>query len=166
MELRERSSGRELAAAWFNTTSAPPTTNVPIAARASVVLAVEATAWAAPPTVVLTAPPTFPVTSCLPAVSSRPPFPIPAHPVAAAAEHAGGAAYRVVEAERGCRRRRRGRGARDRRERDRGDASGAAGEAHFAVVPRCWKKFTSPGPDPITSAAAAEITAAIRPRAA
>ena len=37
---------------------------------------------------------------------------------------------------------------------------------HLAVVPRCWKKFTSPGADPTTSAEAAEISAAIRPRAA
>jgi len=37
---------------------------------------------------------------------------------------------------------------------------------HLAVVPRCSKKLTSPGAAPITSAAAAETKAAIRPRAA
>ena len=37
---------------------------------------------------------------------------------------------------------------------------------HRAVVPRCWKKFTSPGAAPTTSAAAPETSAAIRPRAA
>ncbi len=52
-------------AASFKTT-APPRTQAPIAAMPSAVLAVEATAWAAPPTAVLTAPPTFPVISCLP----------------------------------------------------------------------------------------------------
>ena len=37
---------------------------------------------------------------------------------------------------------------------------------HFAVVPRCWKKLTRPGAAPTISAAAPEVSAAIRPRAA
>ena len=129
-------------------------------------LAVDATAWAAPPTAVLTAPPTFPVTSCLPAVSSRPPFPMPAHPVAAAwlstpaAPQIGLSGLSAAPAP-------------ARRPTEHASAATrsarrwrAAREPHFAVVPRCWKKLTRPGPDPITSAEAAEITAAIRPRAA
>ena len=47
-------------------------------------------------------------------------------------------------------------------------ASGARSDAahHFAVVPRCSKKLISPGAAPTISAAAPEISAAIRPRAA
>ena len=37
---------------------------------------------------------------------------------------------------------------------------------HFAVVPRCAKKLTSPGAAPTISADAPEISAAMRPRAA
>ena len=155
------------AAASFNTTSAPPTTHAPIAARPSAVLAVEATAWAAPPTAVLTAPPTFPVTSCFPAVSSRPPFEMPSHPAAAApftapaAPHTG-LSRLSADAGAGAGTHERG----DGRETDQSDAHRSPGGGHFAVVPRCWKKLTSPGPDPMTSAEAAEITAAMRPRAA
>jgi len=66
------------------------------------------------------------------------------------------------------RRRSWGPGAERERRRDgeqRQQDSGAAG-GHLAVVPRCWKKLTSPGAAPTTRADAPEITAAIRPRAA
>ncbi len=43
---------------------------------------------------------------------------------------------------------------------------GEHGPGHLAVVPRCWKKLTSPGAAPTTSAAAPDVSAAIRPRAA
>ena len=53
-------------------------------------------------------------------------------------------------------------GARDRATRRSGDRR----RPHFAVVPRCWKKFTRPGPDRSRAPRRPEITAAIRPRAA
>ena len=43
---------------------------------------------------------------------------------------------------------------------------GSVSSAHRAVLPRCAKKFTSPGAAPTMSAAAPETSAAMRPRAA
>src|SRR5581483_1025502 len=61
------------AASW-STTAALTTTAAPSAARPSAVLAVDATLPAPPPSNVETAPPTCPVTSCLPLLSSAPPL--------------------------------------------------------------------------------------------